>query len=364
MNTLSHIRKPLPRKGGNSFYRDKNDYSRYAATLCGAPVTDKDIDYFTAGTKKFLASDWALKQTCGKCLDLCDRPTLDARVRQRQDECNMRVKPFSQWMQEDAPAMAAGNGGVAGIGVPAGSHFGEPGFHLPRKKKADESVPFPTTTGGDIEIPANVPAVAPENKMKEHHEGIIRGLQTELGRIRFQLTRSPKSRRLREQEASVQRKITRRQNLVGKTLEEGYLILFHGTVGELERHTQHIKWKRSKPSSSTRIQVVAHDDGGDVAFPHYVETDDENPIQLGVITEEVKRDTFAGVDVFEVSTDKFMAGRFGKNRYHRYSRYVGEDETGEAIRQHGRGTKRDIILKDGQTGAMVFFRRKGIPTMK
>lgn len=82
-----------------------------------------------------------------------------------------------------------------------------------------------------------------------------------------------------------------------------------------------------------------------------------------LLGEEVKpKEQFAGADVFEVDTAHVMASRFGKNRYHRYSRYVGEDEVGEAIRQHGRMTKRDIVLKD-QTGTMVYLRRKGLPQM-
>jgi hypothetical protein len=64
---MSHIRKPLPRKRGNSFYRDKTDYSKYAVTLCGQPITDKDVDYFTAGTKKFRDSNWPV---CAECVAL------------------------------------------------------------------------------------------------------------------------------------------------------------------------------------------------------------------------------------------------------------------------------------------------------
>ncbi len=63
--TIPHIRKPMPRKGGNSFYRDKNDYTKFCVTLCGAPVTDKDVDYRTAGTKKFRAGGWGV---CIQCL--------------------------------------------------------------------------------------------------------------------------------------------------------------------------------------------------------------------------------------------------------------------------------------------------------
>ena len=55
----------MPRKRGNSFYRDKNDYSKYAVSLCGAPITDQDVDFFTAGTKKFRAGGWP---TCPACV--------------------------------------------------------------------------------------------------------------------------------------------------------------------------------------------------------------------------------------------------------------------------------------------------------
>jgi hypothetical protein len=39
---MIHIRQPLPRKRGNNFYRDDNP--RTPHTLCGAPVTDKDVN--------------------------------------------------------------------------------------------------------------------------------------------------------------------------------------------------------------------------------------------------------------------------------------------------------------------------------
>lgn len=47
-----HIRQPLPRRRGNSFYRDKRDLSAHVKTFCGAPVTDRDLDLRWAGTKK------------------------------------------------------------------------------------------------------------------------------------------------------------------------------------------------------------------------------------------------------------------------------------------------------------------------
>lgn len=65
------------------------------------------------------------------------------------------------------------------------------------------------------------------------------------------------------------------------------------------------------------------------------------------------------IAVVEVDSDRYRNARFGKNRYHRYSKYVGEDETGQKIREIGRTTKKDIILKDSASGTMQFFRRKG-----
>jgi hypothetical protein len=74
-------------------------------------------------------------------------------------------------------------------------------------------------------------------------------------------------------------------------------------------------------------------------------------------------DSFAGARVFEVDMDAVHKSRFGKNRYHRYSRYVGEDEVGEAIRQHGRDRKSgNIILKDSKTAVMTYLRRKPVVT--
>jgi hypothetical protein len=75
----------------------------------------------------------------------------------------------------------------------------------------------------------------------------------------------------------------------------------------------------------------------------------------------VPAETFAGAAVFEVDMDAMHKSRFGKNRYHRYSRYVGEDEVGEAIRKHGRDRKNgDIILKDSKTAVMTYLRRKPV----
>ena len=66
---LPHVRARMPRKGGNSFYRDKRDYSKFCVTLCGASITDKDIDYATANTTKFRTGGWPV---CLECLQVQD----------------------------------------------------------------------------------------------------------------------------------------------------------------------------------------------------------------------------------------------------------------------------------------------------
>ena len=74
---MTHIRARMPRKGGNSFYRDKNDYSKFCVTLCGEPSTDRDTDYATANTKKF-RNAMAQWDVCTRCLAAQD--TMQAAV--------------------------------------------------------------------------------------------------------------------------------------------------------------------------------------------------------------------------------------------------------------------------------------------
>ena len=72
---------------------------------------------------------------------------------------------------------------------------------------------------------------------------------------------------------------------------------------------------------------------------------------------KIKKGRFAGRDTFIVDPNIFMKARFGKKKYHRYENYVGNDETGLAIRDYGRKyPKEPIILQDSMTGAMLYLR--------
>ena len=71
----------------------------------------------------------------------------------------------------------------------------------------------------------------------------------------------------------------------------------------------------------------------------------------------VRRKRFAGADVFEVDSHFFHNARLGKKKYARYEQYVGNDETGQAIREYGnKNYGKPIIVQDGKTGAMCYLR--------
>jgi len=64
-----------------------------------------------------------------------------------------------------------------------------------------------------------------------------------------------------------------------------------------------------------------------------------------------------GAAVFEVSSDVFNRCRLGKRKGEHYRRYVGEDATGQAIREYGRANYNEaIILRDTATEAMLYLR--------
>lgn len=68
---------------------------------------------------------------------------------------------------------------------------------------------------------------------------------------------------------------------------------------------------------------------------------------------------FAGTQVFEVSNDVYYKCINGKKKYGRYKKYVGDDDTGNAIREYGiKNPKLSIILKNSATGSMIYLRKK------
>ena len=78
----------------------------------------------------------------------------------------------------------------------------------------------------------------------------------------------------------------------------------------------------------------------------------------GIKKKKIKKGSkFAGSEVFMVKPETFMRARFGKRRYAKYENYVGNDETGEAIRQYGRANPgKPIVLQDELTGSMIYLK--------
>lgn len=71
----------------------------------------------------------------------------------------------------------------------------------------------------------------------------------------------------------------------------------------------------------------------------------------------IRRSKFAGHDVFEVTSDTFHRARVSKKNWKHWKSYIGEDDTGQAIREYAnKNPKASIVLKDERTGAMQFAR--------
>jgi hypothetical protein len=86
-----------------------------------------------------------------------------------------------------------------------------------------------------------------------------------------------------------------------------------------------------------------------------------NNIGSGAIAAPEKpwRSKFAGQMIFRVDSKRFMECRSGKNRYHRWDKYVGEDDVGKDIREYGVANPEDnIIVQDEQSSCMMYLRRK------
>lgn len=74
--------------------------------------------------------------------------------------------------------------------------------------------------------------------------------------------------------------------------------------------------------------------------------------------EDIGDDVFAGTTIFDCDPATFQNCRLGKKKYARYSKYVGEEEQGERIRQYGRKfPKNGIVVRDKDTGAMRYLRK-------
>jgi hypothetical protein len=229
-----------------------------------------------------------------------------------------RFKRFQEFVEDagGAPANSAGAGGVAGIGQPPGSAFGE------HPQQA-------TALGG-----------ATTKTKKKNKRPVGEGIGDWV-----------KGKTMSDRDAKA----------VVANAKAALSVYPDKLLPQLKRLLHDVGTGQPNAAAVARLRQFLRDNGMVYEEPRepVIEWDQvPKPIEGGEqVTEE--RETFAGSPVFEVDTDAWMKSRFGKNRYHRYSKYVGEGGTGEKIRQHGRTQRKDdIILKDQATGAMTWFLRR------
>jgi len=72
---------------------------------------------------------------------------------------------------------------------------------------------------------------------------------------------------------------------------------------------------------------------------------------------DIKTDVWANNIVFCLNSDKFNKCVRGKKKYAKWTEYVGEDETGQAIKEYNRkNPSHQIIIKDNSTGCFTFLK--------
>lgn len=98
----------------------------------------------------------------------------------------------------------------------------------------------------------------------------------------------------------------------------------------------------------------------DVVLSYWKKKEDEKKVKKKrkeYVKEEVRREKFAGKDVFIVDQDTFYRCRMGKRQYHRYDKYVGDGPVGQAIREYGlKHPARPIIIQNGDNGPMIYLK--------
>jgi hypothetical protein len=79
--------------------------------------------------------------------------------------------------------------------------------------------------------------------------------------------------------------------------------------------------------------------------------------KLKKVAVKEESESFNGHKVFEVSSDYFHNCKMGKRKYARFEDYIGNDETGQAIREYANNNYgKPIIVQDATTGAMCYLR--------
>lgn len=73
---------------------------------------------------------------------------------------------------------------------------------------------------------------------------------------------------------------------------------------------------------------------------------------------DMKDSHFGGDAVFDCDDDVYRKCIKGKKKYLKYKDYVGDDETGQKIRDYGlKNRKKSIVLRNKQSDAMIYLRK-------
>jgi hypothetical protein len=316
------------------------------------------------GCPKVVSSDYLSKMQRAR-----DMAKTVKQIRQRDESVNedVDVKPFSQWLDddnidEDAPVNCAGGGAIAGLGI---GPKGEPGVDLRKKRKDFDD---PLAEAG--KYTANTECVVC-GRPAEYVVGDkpvcgndVRSVPDDDGAGAI-----PIKALVKEAAVAVTLYHGTRADSVESIKRQGLTTRYNRVYVTKDLNTAKT-YAHNSSGAGKKVAVIVFSvpqaivDGMTVIDGGY-QTPKLDAKYIRDIIYDVNEavapmpdDAFAGASVFHVNMDEVMKSRFGKSRYHRYARYVGEHENGENVRLHGRGTKNDIVLKDEKTGVMTYLRRK------
>ena len=109
--------------------------------------------------------------------------------------------------------------------------------------------------------------------------------------------------------------------------------------------------KRFKSLTDEIVNVAGPATGGNIAGIGL-----DPPVHRGK-AKLVRRKKFANCEVFVIDPSRYNSCLRAKTRYERYSKFVGEDEIGQAIREYGRANPGEsILIQDENTGAMTYLK--------
>lgn len=80
----------------------------------------------------------------------------------------------------------------------------------------------------------------------------------------------------------------------------------------------------------------------------------DKPLGQGKV---MKRGTFAGADVFDVSDKTYCNCTQGKKPYTRWKNFIDDEDVASAVRDRVRNSKRPVIIRNSQTKVMTYVKK-------